>query len=162
MERLLDENGQPTAALVARLRSHLEDLEAPLGTALQRTRIAGFGGALYVCPCGGDGCCAWLPDEIFHDDEGQPLSESPGSVLTCFDTGRQWLVPRIDVAATVKAEEETYLALLSRADKVIARTLTRRPRDETTVRFLQETHGIPEEISRDLMGLPAPKEEVET
>ena len=53
----------------------------------------------------------------------------------------------------IKAQEEKYLKLLSNAENVVKKVLRKKPINEETVKFLYETHGIPTDISRDLMGL---------
>lgn len=108
-------------------------------------------GIYYECPCGGTGHCAWRPAlREGHTTVG--LSD----MLTCFETRRQWFV-RTDAADILRGEEQSYLDLLHNAEKVVRRVLPRvrhLGRDEL-LKFLHETHGIPEDVAGPLLEIRA-------
>jgi len=97
----------------------------------------------YECPCGGKDHYA---ARLFYAD-GLSMTLSP--VLTCFINNQQWLV-RTDVAGSIKDEEIMYFRLLKRSTKVVEKVTKERGRSDETVHYLWDTHGIPEEIVRDL------------
>ncbi len=99
-------------------------------------------GAYYACPCGGEDHHAWRPLEDFG------TTRSPASILTCFVTGRQWVI-QTNMGEIVREEEAKAIALIDRAEKVIGKVLRKRAPTEETARYLLDTHGIPLGMSQD-------------
>lgn len=102
-------------------------------------------GVWYECPCGGTDHVGLRRPM----DYGGSVSISP--VLTCFVTRRQWLVTT-DSAGIIRDEEQSFLDLLVSAEKTVAKAVRRRGASGETVAFLKDTHGVPEDVSRSLMG----------
>lgn len=102
-------------------------------------------GVWFVCPCGGDGHYAfrnWIP-------EGNSAWLSP--VLNCYDTNRQWLVKSVPVADIILKEETAYIKLLDRAETLVPKIVKKRGMNADTIFFLRDTHGIPEELVKEIM-----------
>lgn len=101
-------------------------------------------GSWCKCPCGGDDHTA------LHR----------GVVLTCFVTDQQWFVVSDGsefinahrIAGILRTEEQTYLDLLARADRLVPQVVRQRGASEATLAFLHDTHGIPPDVARPLMG----------
>jgi hypothetical protein len=114
-------------------------------------------GTWHVCPCGGEDHAAYRPLETFYriDEHGcrVPASRSPAQVLTCFETGQQWLI-RVDVAGTIRREEERFLDLLNRAPRIVAKVIRKMGRTDAAFAFLKDTHGIDRDAAELILETP--------
>ena len=99
----------------------------------------------YACPCGGDSHYASLPSIV----EG--LSKHLGDVLTCYETGRQWLVSRASAVTVILDEERRYIDLLARSAGIVNKVVKRRGWSEATIAFLKDTHGIDREVAEGVV-----------
>lgn len=98
----------------------------------------------YECPCGGQDHAA----ARFFIEEG--FSKSLSEVITCFINDKQWLIRPIDVAETIRDEEEKYFKLIARSTNIVEKVTAKRGESEETITYLWDTHGIPDDIVRDL------------
>ena len=94
----------------------------------------------YDCPCG--------PHKAFRSATYPKWTLS--DLLTCPVTGKQWILTT-DAAAVIADEERRYLDLLARAVKIMPKIVRERGLTPETFRFLHETHGIPEDVARDVL-----------
>ena len=98
----------------------------------------------YKCPCGGrDHYASRSTVEV---DRGH----WPSEILNCYETGKQWLVRHPDVPGIIRGEEEKYLKLLERAPAIVAKVVAQRGWSDATLAFLKDTHGIDEDLAREL------------
>jgi hypothetical protein len=90
----------------------------------------------YLCPTGKDDHYATRPMVT----EG--LSKHPSDVLTCSLCNLQWLVRPPNIEGMIAKEERSYLDLLKRAPRIVAKVLRHRPMSEETLFYLKDTYGI--------------------
>lgn len=109
-----------------------------------RTEVRGRPYLLYDCPCGGTDHVAM---RAFEDDG---FSRFPADILNCFVNRLQWLIRPVDVAGTIRREEEKYLDLIRRAPAIVAKVVARRGWSEETLAFLEDTHGIDRELAESV------------
>lgn len=101
-------------------------------------------GLWYECPCGDGSHLAFRPMETFGG-----RSQSPAGILTCFQTGSQWIIDK-DIAGTIRDEEMRYLKLIDSAGPIVRRVFARMGQTQGAYEYLKDTHGIDAELADDL------------
>ena len=98
----------------------------------------------YLCPCGGvDHYAARV-----YVEGG--VSAYLSSVLSCYESGKQWAISPVRVSDVIKKEEEKFLKLLDRAQELVPKVIKKRGYSSETLFFLKDTHGIDEELSEEI------------
>lgn len=104
----------------------------------------------YDCPCGGKDHHA--ARYVSADPNDRTISAAKLScVLNCYVTDKQWLIRPVDTAATIKGEEEKYIALLAKAPAIVKKVVAKRGWSEDTKAFLLDTHGIEGEVAEEIV-----------
>lgn len=81
-------------------------------------------------------------------------------ILTCYVSNQQWLIkprviPRgeIEIQKIILEEETKFLDLLQKSEKIVQKITKKKGKSEETIKYLFDTHGIPEDVVRDIWGI---------